>query len=545
MGWALALASLPRVKMPRNFILMALLLGVSCGRGPALPLENEPWSPDNECGPDPDRCVSEVTLHRAADILFVIDDSGSMAKEQNTLARNFPAFVDVLEGEGLELSYRVGVVNTSLGPLRATSCRERTEEFFWNRGYSDEIDAREEGCLDVCRLGDFEVEPSPLDTDSTRRRRPWLESSPDGDNLPRGVTMTEAFECVGPQGISGDGYEAPLETMFRVIADDDTGFLRDDAVFAVIFVTDEEDCSMPEANSRALKSGEPFTTPLWTTERPTSAVCWTAGVRCEGGPDVFSTCYAENIDFSRQPTTPENAVLHPVDRYVQALRELSNRKQRMGGNGTVLVAVIAGVPLDYQQGASIVYRNSDNPIFNLEYGIGPGCGRGTESRLDPPGLPPVRLREFAESFATDQRNLYSVCSSDYSIALRHIASEIGRLGSRACVPGCARDTDAAIAGLQPSCEVYEERASGRRVRVRPCAITNQGWFFPDDEDLCYRALVDRDGSTAFTHDDMSPQCVTRGSNVEIVLERREELEDELGTVRVDCQTTSRSADQGC
>jgi len=51
------------------------------------------------------------------DILFVIDNSGSMIEEQNNLIQNFPQFIQVLEDyrtpAGTQLTYRVGVIDTS------------------------------------------------------------------------------------------------------------------------------------------------------------------------------------------------------------------------------------------------------------------------------------------------------------------------------------------------------------------------------------------------------------------------------------------------
>ncbi len=50
------------------------------------------------------------------DILFVVDDSGSMAEEQGNLAANFPAFIHILDGfvteTGAPLDYRVGITTT-------------------------------------------------------------------------------------------------------------------------------------------------------------------------------------------------------------------------------------------------------------------------------------------------------------------------------------------------------------------------------------------------------------------------------------------------
>ncbi|MBV1861358.1 MAG: VWA domain-containing protein, partial [Nannocystaceae bacterium] len=61
------------------------------------------------CDPELENCTSVVTLQRAADILFVIDNSGSMGEEQAILANNFGSFIEVLEADGVEANYRVGV----------------------------------------------------------------------------------------------------------------------------------------------------------------------------------------------------------------------------------------------------------------------------------------------------------------------------------------------------------------------------------------------------------------------------------------------------
>ena len=45
------------------------------------------------------------------DVLFVIDNSGSMQQEQDNLVANFPQFVSVLEASGLD--YRIGVTTTA------------------------------------------------------------------------------------------------------------------------------------------------------------------------------------------------------------------------------------------------------------------------------------------------------------------------------------------------------------------------------------------------------------------------------------------------
>jgi hypothetical protein len=46
------------------------------------------------------------------DILFVVDNSGSMAQEQANLATNFPQFISVIEASGLD--YRVAITTTGM-----------------------------------------------------------------------------------------------------------------------------------------------------------------------------------------------------------------------------------------------------------------------------------------------------------------------------------------------------------------------------------------------------------------------------------------------
>jgi hypothetical protein len=477
------------------------------------------------CMSAPEACTVELSLRRAVDILFVVDNSGSMGGEQGTLAQSFASFVEVLEAQQVGANYRIGVTTTAGdGVLRATSCRARLDDFIFHWVYGD-IDERQRGCLDHCALDQIDI-PDP-----------WVEKSDGHTNLPPGVGMAEALQCIGPPGINGPGFERPLESMRAALLDDVHGFIRDDALLAVIFVTDEADCSTDDETEDWLKN---FGQVFWTTpERATSGVCWRAGVDCVGGPGVYDDCMSQDKGQDGLPTMFEDeAVLYPVQRYIDTLTEIAEHKQIEGGQSEVLVALLAGVPLDYPQTGQAVYEDSPLPEFNIEYGIGPGCGQGTETIQDPPGIPPVRLREFAESFATGEPNVFSICSEDYGVALSQIAGAIGQVNERACISGCVVDAEPVSASLEPDCSLVETFATGAPdVAVPPCQLLDDGWGFPaDDVHTCYRALTDVDASTATVFDDMSAQCVTLGSNVELTIERREGIPIPAGTsVRVSCQ----------
>ena len=78
----------------------------------------------------PDRTISEVNpeqgrvefkdipvnLNRNGDILFIVDESGSMADKQQNLKDNFPQFIDVLNTiQGGLPDVHIGVVSSDMG----------------------------------------------------------------------------------------------------------------------------------------------------------------------------------------------------------------------------------------------------------------------------------------------------------------------------------------------------------------------------------------------------------------------------------------------
>ena len=258
-------------------------------------------------------------------------------------------------------------------------------------------------------------------------------------------------------------------------------------------------------------------------------------MECSGGPGIYDDCIPVDKAMSGFPTSDESqAVLYPISRYVDFLNEIRIAKQVEGAQGGVLLALIGGVPIDYPETGMLTYQDSDFLDFNQEYGIGPGCDRGTETINDPPGIPPVRLKAVAEQFSTEERNIFSICDDDYGVALEQVAEAIGTITERACVGGCAVDDREDIPGLQPRCSLVERFApdAGQEDHpVAPCTIIGDTWDFPSpDAAVCYRPLTDPGMSTPSTVDDMSAQCAPLGFNLELVIERRESAPVPAGTV---------------
>jgi hypothetical protein len=469
--------------------------------------------------------------------LFVIDNSGSMGAAQATLANNFAGFIERLEAD--ELDYRIGITTTDNGNpwcagttpeggnLVLSSCKDRLDDFSFDGG---QVDASDTACNDVCKLdaSALEILPTTIEQQLEAAPRPWLERIGGQQNLPATTDMAEALECFGPQGINGCGFESPLESMYlgllRARADSEAsyGFLRSSARLAVIFVTDEEDCSYNHAFAEVFDpDGDKLFWSDPTLSYPTSALCWNAGVSCFGDPSGYDSCDPVNKDvFGKQGVADEDAVLRPMSRYLGLLDQLDTQKS---ADQDIIVGLIGGVGSD---GVPIYRDVSDtNPAFQASFGIGPGCD------VKPiQAVPPVRLRELVDAFTPG--NMFSICEPDYTDALGAIAEALGPQIKPTCYTRCVADTDPSTRELEPECTVAEHPPDGSdAVPIPECMKSDtEGYVLDgetgdyvmpsDDDDVCYAMLTDHNDATATISDDMSEFCEDQHYNLEFVLARR-------------------------
>ena len=155
------------------------------------------------------------------DLLFVIDNSGSMGQEQMNLIANFPQFITVLNQSGLD--YRVAVTTTA---------REYhyTMSFPVGGGVPMNTGAGENGAM-----------IKPASCNMTKR---WIDKT---DPNP-----SQTFSCVANVGTGGNSDEMPLGAMRDAFEDrmadmTNAGFRRADALLGIVFLTDEEDCSYEQS----------------------------------------------------------------------------------------------------------------------------------------------------------------------------------------------------------------------------------------------------------------------------------------------------------
>ncbi len=440
--------------------------------------------PGGGCGGSDLGCTDKI------DLLFVIDNSGTMAVEQENLARNFPLLVQQLEGledsmgNPVNPDVQIMVTNTDFGnplctafepegydPSRGapitTPCTDRIADF---TGLGNNPDTVPEACTSSCSSG-AAPEGDPFVAFSNGMDNipdTIVEADINGDGTPDSP-VAQALGCLGPQGINGCGYESPLENMLQALnpaAEWNQGsrpFLRPDALLAVAVITDEADCSvqnydiMTDANYQEVEPGSGM-------PESSSAICWNAGVSCQG-PDA-SGIYSDCVSSAAEGT------LQPISRYTNYLINTL----REDGKKEVVMLGILGVPEVTQHNPEAPFEPIAGGVFDLEYrnwrdgeytgvagggdilpdefatgttaadkqfdfGVGPGCtGGSVATGFTGQAIPPVRIKEVCESLNIDNGDgtvdvrccIESICDDDFSAAIQCLA---GIIGEAIVVPG--------------------------------------------------------------------------------------------------------------
>ena len=166
---------------------------------------------------------------KKVDLLFVIDDSGSMSDQQNKLTDAFPSFmaeVDQALVVDKGIDYRVGVVSTDM----AGTGHCLLGGLICGQGHR----------------GRLQHQPDRLNCTEVPTGR-WIETGPVAD-------VSAQFRCIASMD-GGEFAEQPLEATRAALIDrvSDTehynlGFLRDDALLVLVIVTDEDDQSVWEVS---------------------------------------------------------------------------------------------------------------------------------------------------------------------------------------------------------------------------------------------------------------------------------------------------------
>lgn len=189
-------------------------------------------SPVNRPGSTlPSSCTSSQPLiePQRVDILFVVDNSGSMHDKQVQVAKELTAFVDELhKSGGVPQDFNVGMITTSVYQLIANGQYRLYTEF-------------------PNQAGRLQPVPDGL-PDGGVVRGTGTERVLNGND----PQLIEKFSRLVQAGTSGSGQETPFEAVRLAVTDlaqvpladgGNAEFFRDGARLLIIVLTDEDDCS--------------------------------------------------------------------------------------------------------------------------------------------------------------------------------------------------------------------------------------------------------------------------------------------------------------
>ncbi|MBK8170628.1 MAG: hypothetical protein IPK60_09835 [Sandaracinaceae bacterium] len=377
-------------------------------------------------------CVTEgfiATLEqntaKEVDVLFVVDNSGSMGAEQTSLRRELPNLVETLatgrRSNGPEFppvaDLHVAVVTTDLGigfgASAASNCTAQGDDAMM-------LNEAATGCgASSARYLGFRPEEHPnLAADAS--------------------ALGEQFGCIANVGTGGCGIEQQLDAALKALTPASNnaisflgnthgqgdgvndGFLRANSIVAVILVTDEDDCSATPEQAH------------FVYDRADSRFPEDLNVRCQ--------LHHEEVTYA-------------VERYVAGLRAL-----RPGQEGNVIFGAITGVPTDLVADPEHIdydaILNDSRMQLSTEVVMGipsivPACSGAGGS-----AAPARRIVEVARGFG-ENGIVQSICQEDFGPALDAIIDRIASKLENVCLPRALNPDQEGLVG----CEVIEDLPS--------------------------------------------------------------------------------------
>ena len=434
--------------------------------------------------PVPDQITVEQFLmpqsaERDVDILFMVDNSGSMKNEQVNLQRNFLTLMQTLaQMPGGLPNVHIGVITSDLGAGHHTGLdrcqlggdkgvlgQSQAMEHFDVFPVENRVADRGSHCIGPGQRYIVDIEPVGCTIKKSEdnscpshscEQADCLEAAANDEDLvlhidkngcPRcrnySGELSDVFSCYADVGIHGCGFEQQLEAVKKSLAPEtleNKGFLRKSGFLAVVLITDEDDCSASDPNY--------LFDPNTSNDRIDSELGYIHSYRCF---EFGVTCDTNDrtITGPRQgcvPRNDENALLHDIGHFTGFLEALKSPVMP-------IVAAITGPVPD-----QIMVQRDDKNRPELKY-----------SCLDPADPdqgadPAVRIKAFVDHFNLkpdmDEWAFTSVCSEDFSSALEGIARKIVDEMSEKCpaqpFEGC-RDgpPGTECSPCLPRCTIYD------------------------------------------------------------------------------------------
>lgn len=418
-----------------------------------------------------------VTGVDKVDLLFVIDNSTSMTQEQAKLAKELPNLVEILT-----TGKRNGETTPSFTPVRDLHLGVVTSDMGTNgRTYQDLAASGCDGYGDNGKLVSVSTAVG-CSANAPSGYLTFIPNSPNPNENDLAKTIS-SFSCLANVGTKGCGFEQQLEAMYKAVAPSDVkfaggqggnggidgsnrGFLRSDAVLAIIQVSDEEDCSVSDKGLNLFE--------IRTTDPVISTGGQTLGfnIRCGfGNPN------------ERETQVEKAGYIHPVSRYIEEFKA----KVKPLNPDRIIFAAIVGIPdgTEEQSFDEILAHPrmgfAIDPITGADTSPGDPTHIQTSARdvcrrcfsaegaaceslhptkniedIETGAKPAVRFVKVAKGFG-DNGLIRSICAPSYAPAVDTIIDKISKQLKGACLP---RELNPNAEGVV-ECDVVEILEQGK------------------------------------------------------------------------------------
>jgi hypothetical protein len=386
--------------------------------------------------------VFKASINRQIDILFMIDNSQSMAPLQDKLLANFPVFMDTLKmiptGDGTTTGLpdvHVAVISSDTGP-GAYDLPDRHCAY-----------AGDQGMFHSTPTGACTTPPLPADQHFLAAAQNQAVKNYTGD-------ITDAFKCIALLGDQGCGFEGQLKSVRWAldpgyVPPGNEGFLRDEAFLAVILITNEDDCSVPDDSTLVDPSQELMSDslgPLWSFRcNEFGHLCMQNGQllpppRGAVGQTPGLTGCVSNDDGP----WPTNPGVRPTDRETRIPDEINFLKSLKADPNQILVAAITGPVTPY--GIEMMSRTTSHGVTEDQPNTLHSCMQSSGEYADPA----IRIQQWVQAFGAHGL-LLPICAASFAPALSQIATELSKLLGPQCVTGTVRNR----ASGSPDCVVND------------------------------------------------------------------------------------------
>jgi hypothetical protein len=408
------------------------------------------------------------------DLLFMIDNSPSMLPKQSALKAALPRLATVLENFAATrpISYHIGVITSDLGASGSTvsNCRRPPDGGVLG---GDGARLQPLGAAHAASCGTLQGASNFID----------LNQIAQTNNLPtNGQGLATTIQCMVSVGEQGCGFEMSLESVYRALHDpipENAGFLRPDALLAVLYLTDEDDCSAPAVTNLFEGTATQF-------GQLSGYRCAAYGVQC-GQPPMLpprDTTSDGGLLGCEGATAAVGGQLLEVSRYIDYFgNSLVEGGLKANPAEVLMAAIFAPVEPFEIIGKSLFNQQPCSPISGqCQPAVAASCeldgGLPDASFIPYAGEPPVRLNQVLNALPQHRAHA-EICNLDYAGPVDSLGQLITSQFGAVCLPAPLN-----VPNL-PDCLVEDVTVNAGGLQVNELPACSAGAGFP-----CWKLVAD-------------------------------------------------------